>query len=72
MLALEDGVAVGFGAVVDTGRALHLADLFVVPENAGRGIGRALLEPRCSAMRRAGRRSPPPTRGPCRYTSGRA
>lgn len=43
MLALQDGVAVGFGTVVDTGRALHLADLFVVPEHAGRGIGRALL-----------------------------
>ena len=44
MLALEDGVAVEFGAVIDAGHALHLAELVVMPQNAGRGIGRALIE----------------------------
>ena len=36
---------VGFGASVDTGRAVHLADLFVVPELLGGGIGRRMIEP---------------------------
>lgn len=36
---------VGFGASVDTGRATHLADLFVVPGLLGGGIGRRLIEP---------------------------
>ena len=35
---------VGFGASVDTGRAVHLADLFVLPEAMGEGIGRSLVE----------------------------
>ena len=34
---------VGFGATIDTGRSVHLADLFVEPERLGQGIGRALL-----------------------------
>lgn len=34
---------VGFGATVFTGRATHLADLFVLPAHQGRGIGGRLL-----------------------------
>ena len=34
---------VGFGAAADTGRSLHLADLFVHPDHLGRGLGRPLL-----------------------------
>jgi len=44
VVAERAGVAVGFGAAVDTGRARHLADLFVVPEHQGSGIGRQLLD----------------------------
>jgi GNAT superfamily N-acetyltransferase len=43
LLTERDGVAVAFGAVVDTGLAVHLADLFVVPDRLGQGLGRALL-----------------------------
>ena len=38
------GRIVGFGAAIDTGRAVHLADLFVDPDRLGQGIGRRLLE----------------------------
>jgi GNAT superfamily N-acetyltransferase len=38
-----DGAVVGFGSTVDTGRALHLADLFVDRGFLGRGIGSRLL-----------------------------
>ncbi|HEV8488159.1 MAG TPA: GNAT family N-acetyltransferase [Candidatus Limnocylindrales bacterium] len=38
-----DGVVVGFGATVDTGRSTHLADLFVLPTYHGRGLGGRLL-----------------------------
>ena len=38
-----DGAVVGFGAAADTGRSIHLADLFVHPDQLGRGIGRLLL-----------------------------
>ncbi|HET7031165.1 MAG TPA: GNAT family N-acetyltransferase [Candidatus Limnocylindrales bacterium] len=38
-----DGELVGFGAGLDTGRSVHLADLFVHPDRLGRGIGRPLL-----------------------------
>ena len=34
---------VAYGAVVDAGVAVHLADLFVAPEHLGRGIGRPVL-----------------------------
>ena len=34
---------VGFGAAADTGRSVHLADLFVHPDHLGRGLGRPLL-----------------------------
>jgi GNAT superfamily N-acetyltransferase len=43
VLAELAGAVVGFGASVDTGRAIHLADLFVLPEQHGRGIGGRLL-----------------------------
>ena len=42
-VAQIDGTIVGFGTTVDTGRALHLADLFVDREFLGRGIGGRLL-----------------------------
>lgn len=34
---------VAFGAAADTGRSIHLADLFVHPDHLGRGLGRPLL-----------------------------
>jgi len=43
-VALIDGAIVGFGAAIDAGRAVHLADLFVQPDHIGQGIGKALLE----------------------------
>jgi GNAT superfamily N-acetyltransferase len=43
MVAVIDEVIVGFGAAVDAGRAVHLADLFVRPDRLGQGIGKALL-----------------------------
>ncbi|HET7474042.1 MAG TPA: GNAT family N-acetyltransferase [Candidatus Limnocylindrales bacterium] len=42
-VATVDGEVVGFGAGVDTGRSVHLADLFVAADRLGRGIGRPLL-----------------------------
>jgi GNAT superfamily N-acetyltransferase len=42
-VAVIDDAIVGFGAAIDTGRAVHLADLFVEPERLGQGIGRPLL-----------------------------
>jgi len=39
-----DDAIVAFAAAVETGRAVHLADLFVHPERQGQGIGRRLLE----------------------------
>jgi GNAT superfamily N-acetyltransferase len=38
-----DGKIVAFGAAIDTGRSVHLADLFVHPDRLGQGIGRPLL-----------------------------
>ncbi len=43
LLTEEGGVALAFGAVVDAGLAIHLADLFVVPDRLGQGLGRPLL-----------------------------
>jgi GNAT superfamily N-acetyltransferase len=43
-VAVADGEIVGFAATLDTGRSVHLADLFVHPERLGQGIGRPLLE----------------------------
>ena len=43
-VAVIDDDVVGFGAAIDAGRAVHLADLFVHPERLGQGIGKALLE----------------------------
>jgi hypothetical protein len=45
LVAEIDGEVVGFGATVDTGRAIHLADLFVLPGLLGRGIGGRLIGP---------------------------
>jgi GNAT superfamily N-acetyltransferase len=42
-VAVLDGEIVGFGAALDAGPAIHLADLFVHPERLGQGIGRPLL-----------------------------
>jgi len=42
-VALLGETIVGFGAVVDTGRSTHLADLFVDPARLGQGIGKPLL-----------------------------
>jgi GNAT superfamily N-acetyltransferase len=42
-VATVDGKIVGFGAGIDTGRSVHLSDLFVHPDRLGRGIGRPLL-----------------------------
>jgi GNAT superfamily N-acetyltransferase len=38
-----DGRLVAFGATVDTGRSVHLADLFVLPAHQGQGLGGRLL-----------------------------
>lgn len=43
-VAVVDDLVVGFGAALDTGRSTHLADLFVLPDRLGQGIGRPLLE----------------------------
>jgi GNAT superfamily N-acetyltransferase len=42
-VALVDETIVGFGAAIDTGRSIHLADLFVDPARLGQGIGKPLL-----------------------------
>lgn len=42
-VAVEGNEVVGFGAAVDTGRSVHLADLFVRLDRLGQGIGRPLL-----------------------------
>ncbi len=43
-VAIVDEAIVGFGAAIDAGRAVHLADLFVHPDRLGQGIGKELLE----------------------------
>jgi GNAT superfamily N-acetyltransferase len=42
-VAEMDGAVIGFGAAVFTGRATHLADLFVLPANQSQGVGGRLL-----------------------------
>jgi GNAT superfamily N-acetyltransferase len=42
-VAVEDSEVVGFGATIDAGRSVHLADLFIRPDRIGRGIGKPLL-----------------------------
>jgi GNAT superfamily N-acetyltransferase len=47
LLAVDDdeaGGVVGFGATIESGRGVHLADLFVRRDRQGGGIGRRLLE----------------------------
>ncbi len=43
VVAVVDGEVVAFGAAVDAGVAVHLADLFVRPDRVGQGIGARLL-----------------------------
>jgi GNAT superfamily N-acetyltransferase len=43
MVTEQDGALIAFGATVDAGFAVHLADLFVMPDRLGEGIGRPLL-----------------------------
>jgi hypothetical protein len=44
LLALaDDGSVVGFGATIESGRGVHLADLFVRRDRQGTGVGRRLL-----------------------------
>jgi GNAT superfamily N-acetyltransferase len=43
MVTGQDGSVIAFGATVDAGVAIHLADLFVLPDRLGEGIGRPLL-----------------------------
>jgi GNAT superfamily N-acetyltransferase len=43
MVSATGGDVLAFGAVVDAGVAVHLADLFVRPDLLGRGLGRPLL-----------------------------
>src|SRR5207244_13057263 len=42
-VAVLDDAIVVFGAAIDTGRSIHLADLFVHPDRLGQGIGNPLL-----------------------------
>jgi GNAT superfamily N-acetyltransferase len=42
-VAILDDEIVGFGAAIDTGRSIHLADLFVHADRLGQGIGKPLL-----------------------------
>jgi GNAT superfamily N-acetyltransferase len=44
LVSVQRDVILAFGAVVDTGLSMHLADLFVAPDRLGEGIGRPLLE----------------------------
>ena len=43
LVAVIDGRMLGFGGTIDTGRAVHLTDLFIDREFLGRGIGGRLL-----------------------------
>jgi GNAT superfamily N-acetyltransferase len=43
-VAVVEDEVVGFGATIDTGRSVHLADLFVAPDRLGQGIARPLLD----------------------------
>jgi GNAT superfamily N-acetyltransferase len=42
-VAILGDEVVAFGAAIDTGRSVHLADLFVHPDRLGQGIGKPLL-----------------------------
>jgi GNAT superfamily N-acetyltransferase len=52
MVVEQDGVEVAFGAAVNAGRVVHLADLFVLPDRLGQGIGRPLLTALLDGARR--------------------
>ena len=44
LVTVQDGAITAFGAVAHAGVADHLADLFVLPDRLGQGLGRALLQ----------------------------
>jgi GNAT superfamily N-acetyltransferase len=44
LVAIDGKELVGFGATIDAGVAVHLADLFVRADRLGQGIGRPLLD----------------------------
>ena len=44
LVAVDDGGVVGFGAVIERAGVTHLADLFVLPDRFGQGIGARLLD----------------------------
>ena len=44
LVAADDDGAVGFGAVIERAGVTHLADLFVLPDRFGQGIGALLLD----------------------------
>jgi len=44
VVATAGPAVIGFAASIDTGRAIHLADLFVLPDTMGEGVGRRLVE----------------------------
>jgi GNAT superfamily N-acetyltransferase len=44
LVAERDGEIVGFGGALARGGVTHLADLFLAPQERGRGIGAALLD----------------------------
>jgi len=44
-VAVEGDSVVGFGATVDAGASVHLADLFVRADRLGQGIGRPFFGP---------------------------
>ena len=50
----EDDEILGFVAVTTDREVADLADLFVVPDGQGGGVGRALFEAACEAARVAG------------------
>jgi GNAT superfamily N-acetyltransferase len=44
LVAVDGEEVVGFGATIDAGASVHLADLFVRSDRLGQGIGRPLLD----------------------------
>ena len=67
LVAVGEAAVLGFGAVVERAGVVHLADLFVLPDRFGEGIGGGCSPP-SSATRPDARRSPRRTHAPCRST----